>query len=63
MNYRDHNLRLVPLMLERLYSLQGESSEDKTYINSRPFAHLGKSEGESSKLRKGIITYYCTYLD
>lgn len=51
--FREQNLRLVPLMLERLYTLQAEGSEERqNHINIRPFAHLGNSEGESSKQRK-----------
>lgn len=47
--FREQNLKLVPLMLERLHNLQLEVTEEKSHSNNiRPFAHLGNSDGESS---------------
>ncbi|XP_073974899.1 lisH and WD40 domain-containing protein mahjong [Rhodnius prolixus] len=47
--FREQNIRLVPLMLERLHNLQTEAVEERNASLARPFAHLGNSDGEMTQ--------------
>uniref|UniRef100_A0A146LRX2 DDB1-and CUL4-associated factor-like 1 n=1 Tax=Lygus hesperus TaxID=30085 RepID=A0A146LRX2_LYGHE len=49
--FREQNLKLVPLMLERLHKLQEEVAEEqmaKSASSVRPFAHLGGSDANDA---------------
>lgn len=54
--YRDHNGRMLPIMLKRLHQLQEQAAKERqnSSITNRPFAHFGSSTTSSSSEQKKI---------
>lgn len=47
--FREQNARLVPLMLERMRTLEEEANRERQQNSNRPFAHLNSSENGTSE--------------